>query len=156
MNLPPPPRPGERMRRPGLTGLKVRMLRTTILHSWIKVAGAAEGQPILDDVDRLQLHGTIYRPDSFVLMLRYFANLKAIRYESTSSKESQTINRIVAIAFVSFFFIRTMGLEATFFCNLTPEDNRGDVIYSTFHFYKHEHLLQVNFDIYQKLLYYVQ
>ena len=33
---------------------------------------------------RLQLHGAIYRPDSFVLMLRYCANLKAIRYESTS------------------------------------------------------------------------
>ena len=28
-----------------------------------------------------QLHGAIYRPDSFVLMLRYCANLKAIRYE---------------------------------------------------------------------------
>ena len=39
---------------------------------------------------RLQLHGEIYRPDSFVLMLRYCANLKAIRYESTS------LNRIVA------------------------------------------------------------
>ena len=39
---------------------------------------------------RLQLHGTIYLPDSFVMMLRYCANLKAIRYESTSS------NRIVA------------------------------------------------------------
>ena len=39
---------------------------------------------------RLQLHGTIYRPDSFVLMQRYCANLKAIRYESTS------LNRIVA------------------------------------------------------------
>ena len=35
---------------------------------------------------RLQLHGTIYRPDSFVLVLRYCANLKAIRYESTSLK----------------------------------------------------------------------
>ena len=35
---------------------------------------------------RLQLHGVIYRPDSFVLMLRYCANLKAIRYESTSLK----------------------------------------------------------------------
>ena len=35
---------------------------------------------------RLQLHGAIYRPDSFVLMLRYCANLKAIRYESTSLK----------------------------------------------------------------------
>ena len=39
---------------------------------------------------RLQLHGAIYRPDSFVLMLRYCANLKAIRYESA------TLNRIVA------------------------------------------------------------
>ena len=39
---------------------------------------------------RLQLHGAIYRPDSFVLMLRYCANLKAIRYESMS------FNRIVA------------------------------------------------------------
>ena len=39
---------------------------------------------------KLQLHGEIYRPDSFVMMLRYCANLKAIRYESTS------LNRIVA------------------------------------------------------------
>ena len=34
----------------------------------------------------LQLQGAIYRPDSFVPMLRYCANLKAIRYESTSLK----------------------------------------------------------------------
>ena len=39
---------------------------------------------------RLQLHGEIYRLDSFVLMLRYCANLKAMRYESTS------FNRIAA------------------------------------------------------------
>ena len=39
---------------------------------------------------RLQLHGAIYRPDSFVLMQCYCANLKAIISESTSS------NRIVA------------------------------------------------------------
>ena len=39
---------------------------------------------------RLQLHGAIYRPEPFVMMLRYCANLKAIRYESTS------LNRIVA------------------------------------------------------------
>ena len=37
----------------------------------------------------LLFHGAIYRPNSFVLMLRYCANLKAIRYEST------TLNRIV-------------------------------------------------------------
>ena len=39
---------------------------------------------------KLQLHGAIYRPDSFVLMLRYCENLKTIRYEST------TLNRILA------------------------------------------------------------
>ena len=39
---------------------------------------------------RLQLHGAIYRPDSFVMMLRYCSNLKAIRYESMS------LNRIAA------------------------------------------------------------
>ena len=39
---------------------------------------------------RLQLHGAIYRPDSFVLMLRHCVNLKATKYESTS------LNRIVA------------------------------------------------------------
>ena len=37
-----------------------------------------------------QLHGAIYHPDSYLLMVRYCANLKAIRYESTS------LNRIVA------------------------------------------------------------
>ena len=45
----------------------------------------------------LQLHGGIYRPDSFVLVLRYCANLKAIRYESTSfsgilADESHRVN----------------------------------------------------------------
>ena len=46
--------------------------------------------PQLSKSVRLQLHGAIYLPDSFVLMLRYCAYLKAIRYESTS------LNRIVA------------------------------------------------------------
>ena len=39
---------------------------------------------------RLRLHGGIYRPDSFVLMLRYCSNSKAVRCESMS------FNRIVA------------------------------------------------------------
>ena len=39
---------------------------------------------------RLRLQGEIYRPDSFVPMVSYCANLKAIRYESTD------LNRIVA------------------------------------------------------------
>ena len=38
---------------------------------------------------RLELHDVIHRPDSFVLMLCYCANLKAIRYKSTS------FNRII-------------------------------------------------------------
>ena len=38
----------------------------------------------------LRLHGTIYHPDSFVLMSRYCGNLKAIRHELTN------LNRIVA------------------------------------------------------------
>ena len=38
----------------------------------------------------LRLHGAIYRPDSFISMLHYCANLKAIRFESTS------LDRIVA------------------------------------------------------------
>ena len=44
----------------------------------------------LQEILKLRLHGEIYRSDSFVLMLRYCANLKAIRYESTS------LNKIVA------------------------------------------------------------
>ena len=39
---------------------------------------------------RLQLHIAIYCPNSFVLILGYCANLKAIRYKSMS------FNRIVA------------------------------------------------------------
>ena len=52
------------------------------------IEGFARGD--LSQYLRLQLHGAIYRPDSFVLMLRYCANLKAIIYESTS------LNRIVS------------------------------------------------------------
>ena len=53
------------------------MLGKTSAHSWVIE---------LDPAFRLQLHGAIYRPDSFVLMLSYCANLKAIRYESTRLK----------------------------------------------------------------------
>ena len=45
-------------------------------------------QSILNNL--LRLHGAIYLPDSFVMVLRYCANLEAIRYKSTS------FNRIVA------------------------------------------------------------
>ena len=46
--------------------------------------------PLVHPCVRLQLHSAIYRPDSFVVMLRYCANLKAITYESMS------LNRIAA------------------------------------------------------------
>ena len=36
---------------------------------------------------KLRLHGGIYRPDSFVLMLPYCVNLKLIRYESDLSEK---------------------------------------------------------------------
>ena len=57
----------------------------------------------------LQLHGAIYRPDSFVLMLRHYVNLKAIRYESTSlnriaaDKSQRVIVVLVVLASVSFW-----------------------------------------------------
>ena len=33
-------------------------------------------------LQRIRLHGSTYRPDSFVLMQSYWANSKAMRYES--------------------------------------------------------------------------
>ena len=69
--------------------------RTLIVHSinsysaktfYVRISTNSRGSTLL----RLQLHGAIYRPDSFVLTLRYCENFKAIRYESTS------LNRIVA------------------------------------------------------------
>ena len=46
---------------------------------------------------RLRLHGTIYRPDSFALMLCYCVNLKAIKYESTSLKRirADKLHRVI-------------------------------------------------------------
>ena len=45
---------------------------------------------ITETISKATITRAIFRPDSFVLMLRYCANLKTIRYESTS------LNRIVA------------------------------------------------------------
>ena len=61
------------------------MWQTGAVNAKLEFSGEARFQ-----IFKLQLHGAIYRPDSFVLMLRYCANLKVIRYESTS------LNRIVA------------------------------------------------------------
>ena len=65
-------------------------LHMTMVWDLANGAGIPAPSDAIDVCVRLQLHGAIYRPDSFVLMLRYCANLKAIRYESTS------LNRIVA------------------------------------------------------------
>ena len=66
---------------------------------------------------RLQLHCAICRPDSFVLMLRYCVNLKAIRYESTS------FNRIVADK--SHRVIAALNLQQSheIHCNLWVNQN---------------------------------
>ena len=60
---------------------------------------------------KLQLHGAIYRPDSFVMMLRYCANLKAIRYESTSLNRivADKSHRVIVALAIKFFFNDTWG-----------------------------------------------
>ena len=47
---------------------------------------------------RLQLPDAVQCPDSFVLMLRYCANLKVIRYKSTSfnSIVADKLHRVIA------------------------------------------------------------
>ena len=68
---------------------------------------------------RLQLHGAIYRPDSFVLMPRcYCANLKAIRYESTSfnrivSDKSHRVIAALAHSMVKKFYRSYFILDAS-------------------------------------------
>ena len=51
----------------------------------------------------LQLHGAIYRSDSFVLMPHYCANLKAIRYESTtfSRVAADKLHRVIVAYHIS-------------------------------------------------------
>ena len=45
---------------------------------------------------RLRLHVAIHRPDSFVLMLCYCANLKAIKHESTSlNRIADKLHRVI-------------------------------------------------------------
>ena len=51
---------------------------------------------------RLQLHVAIYRLDSFVLILRYCANLKAIRYESTSLNKIVKMSRAGQIVILKY------------------------------------------------------
>ena len=47
---------------------------------------------------RLQLHDPIHRPNSFVLMLRYCANLTMTRYKSTSFDRivADKLHRVIA------------------------------------------------------------
>ena len=76
----------------------------------------------------LQLHGAIYRLDSFVLMPRYCVNLKAIRYESTS------LNRIVADKShrVIVALDRQIGMEPLVINWVNEEANMAKIIR---HFY---------------------
>ena len=69
-----------------------------------------------------------YRPDSFILMLRYCANLKAIRYESMSlnriaakkivAQHCQGISFLVRTILCLFIFInqRCLHLISAFCC----------------------------------------
>ena len=73
--------------------IKIRLREERLIMALVQktFSGDAEkASKLIEQTLRLQLHGAIYCPDSFVLMLRYCANMKAIRYESTS------LNRIVA------------------------------------------------------------
>ena len=67
---------------------------------------------------RLQLHDAIYGPDSFVFMLRYCANLKAIRYETTSFNRivADKSHRVIA-ALISFQLMFIFVLPPTFVNN---------------------------------------
>ena len=67
---------------------------------------------------RLQLHCAIYRPDSFILMPRYCANLKAIRYESTR------LNRIVIVAQEYFMALMAESINRQHSIQLNSSDNR--------------------------------
>ena len=62
------------------------------VHDYNDIAMDEVDKFLVDFSFKLRLHCAIYRPDSFVLTIRHCVNLKAIRYESTSS---QPINRIV-------------------------------------------------------------
>ena len=60
----------------------------------------------------LQLHGVIYRPDSFVMMLHYFANLKVITYVCENvlcfdSHALPTMNAINYVLHLLFMFMVT-------------------------------------------------
>ena len=76
-----PPRVWSVFKSPGKIGLNMRWRYTFDLYT-------SDIQSFQNSL-RLRLHGAIYRPDSFVPMLRYCANLKAIRNESS-------LNRIIA------------------------------------------------------------
>ena len=63
----------------------------------------------------LRLQSAIYRPDSFVLMLRYCVNLKAVRYESTSLKrivadKSHRVNNTYSMKQPDLHYFETINM----------------------------------------------
>ena len=68
---------------------------------------------------RLQLHGATYRPDSFVLMLRYCANLEVIRYESTSLNRNVADKWHRVIVALDAVICLQLVLQRIVLCNLT-------------------------------------
>ena len=76
---------------------------------------------------RLRLHGAIYRPDSFVMMLRYRTNLKKIRHESTTfnSIEADKSHRVIG-AFYLNSLIHTLSVSNSHDNVASIQKNRGD------------------------------
>ena len=73
---------------------------------------------------RLQLHRAIYRPDSFVLMPRYCANLKAIRYES--KLKLQLHDAFYRLRFCSNSLTHILSLSNSHNNVASLQKNRGD------------------------------
>ena len=70
---------------------------------------------------RLKLHGAIYRLDSFVLMLRYCANLKVIRYESTSLNKIVPDKSLKATITRCDLSLRFFCIDATLLCEFESD-----------------------------------
>ena len=85
---------------------------------------------------RLQLHGAVYLPDSFVMMLRYCSDLKAIRYESMSLNRiaaDKSHRVIVALGNLDDFYAQKECAVARLAINLKFEKSMINVTPATFY-----------------------